>query len=77
MLGEVIMIAAAVALVAVACAAGYSLFDRPWRELLRPVELPVRRSPPYLKFFNDHSVWTVVLPLFLVLGVGWVLRHYG
>jgi hypothetical protein len=75
-LGEVIMIAAALALVAVAFAAGYSLFDRPLRELLRPVKWPVRLSP-YLKFFDEHSAWTVFLPLFLVIGVGWVLRHYG
>ena len=75
-LGEVIMIAAALALVAVAIAAGYSWNNRPLRELFRPIEWPVRPSP-YLKFFDEHSAWTVLLPLFLVLGVGWVLRHYG
>jgi len=50
--------------------------DRPLREYLRPLEWPVRPSP-YLKFFDEHSAWTVLVPLFLVLGVGWVLRHYG
>ena len=76
-LGEVIMIVAALALVAVACAAGYSQqFNRSLRELFRPVEWPFRRSP-YLTFFDEHSAWTVFLPLFLVLGVGWALRHFG
>jgi hypothetical protein len=75
-LGEVVMIAAALALVAVAFAAGYSRFDRPLREVLRSGEWLVRPSP-YLKFFDEHSAWTVFLPLFLVIGVGWVLRHYG
>ena len=70
------MIAAALALVAVAFAAGYSRFDRPLREFFRSGEWPVRPSP-YLKFFDEHSAWTVFLQLFLVLGVGWVLRHYG
>jgi hypothetical protein len=31
----------------------------------------------HLRFFAEHSAWTVFLPLFLILGVGWVLRHYG
>jgi hypothetical protein len=76
-LGDVIMVAAALGLVAVAIAAGYSLLqDRPLREFFKPVEWPLRRSP-YLKFLDEHSEWTVLLPLFLVLGVGWVLRHYG
>jgi len=76
-LGEVIMIAAALALVAVAFAAGYPRFDRPWREFFRSGEWPVLRSPFGIKFFDEHSAWTVFLPLFLVIGVGWVLRHYG
>jgi hypothetical protein len=76
-LGEVIMIAAALALVAVAFAAGYQRFDRPLRALLGSGEWPVLRSPFRLKFFDRHSAWAVFLPLFLVLGVGWVLRHYG
>jgi hypothetical protein len=76
-LGEVIMIAAALALVAVAFAAGYPRFDWPLRAFLRSGEWPVLRSPFRLKFFHEHSAWTVFLPLFLVLGVGWVLRHYG
>jgi len=76
-LGDVIMAAAALGLVAVVIAAGYSMYDRPVREPLRSGELPVRRPSPYLKFFDEHSAWTVLLPLFLVLGVGWVLRHYG
>jgi hypothetical protein len=76
-LGDVIMIAAALALVGVAFAAGYPRFDRPLREFLRSGEWPVRPSSPHLKFFREHSAWTVFLPLFLVLGVGWVLRHYG
>jgi hypothetical protein len=77
-LGEVIMIAAALACFAVAVAAGYGylLGDRPLREFFRPLEFAVRPSP-YLKFFEEHSMWTVLLPLFLVLGVGWGLRHYG
>ncbi len=75
-LGEVIMAAAVLSFVAVAIAAGYSGFDRPLREFFRPGEWPYRRSP-YLKFFEEHSAWTVLLPLLLVLGVGWVLRHYG
>jgi hypothetical protein len=75
-LGEVVMIAAALALVAVAFAAGSSRFDRPLREFFRSGELPVRLSP-HLKFFDEHSAWTVFLPLFVVFGVGWVLRHYG
>jgi hypothetical protein len=76
--GEVIMIAAALACFAVAVAAGYGylLGDRPLREFFRPVELAVR-PPPYLKFFEEHSAWTVLLPLLLVFGVGWVLDHYG
>jgi hypothetical protein len=74
--GEVIMFAAALALLAVVFAAGYSRFDRPLREFLRSGEWPVRSSP-YLKFFDEHPPWAVFLPLFLVLGVGWVLRHYG
>ena len=76
-LGDVIMIAAVLALIAVACAAGYSpQFNRPFRELFRPFEWPFRRSP-YLKFFDEHSAWTVFFPLFLLLGFGWMLRHYG
>jgi len=75
-LGDVIMATAALGLVAVAIAAGYSMYDRPLRELLRSGEWPVRPSP-YIKFFDEHSAWTVFLPLFLVIGVGWVLRHYG
>jgi hypothetical protein len=75
-LGDVIMVAAALGLVAVAIAAGYSLYDRPVREFSTPVEWPLRRSP-YLRFFDEHSAWTVLLPLFLILGVGWVVRHYG
>jgi hypothetical protein len=74
-LGDVIMIAAALALVAVLIVAGYSPPDRPLREF-KPIEWPMHRSP-YLKFFDEHSAWTVFLPLFLILGVGWVLRHYG
>ncbi len=72
------MVAAALACFAVAVAAGYGYLmgDRPLREYLRPLEWPVRPSP-YLKFFDEHSAWTVLVPLFLVLGVGWVLRHYG
>jgi hypothetical protein len=76
-LGDVIMVVAALGLVAVVIAAGYSLSDRPLRELFRPVEWPPVRRSPYLKFFDEHSAWTVLLPLFLVLGVGWALRHYG
>lgn len=76
-LGEVIMIAAALALVAVPFAAGYTGFARPLREFLRSGEWPVRRSPFQLKFFDEQSAWTVFVPLFLVLGVGWVIRHYG
>lgn len=77
-LGEVIMIAAALASFVVAVAAGYGYLagDRPLREFFRPLEWPVRPSP-YLKFFEDHSAWTVLLPLFLVFGVGWVLRDFG
>jgi hypothetical protein len=79
-LGDVIMVAAVLAIVTVFITAGYSPYDRPLRgplrELFRPVELPFRRSP-YLRFFDEHSAWTLFLPLFLVLGVGWVLRHYG
>jgi hypothetical protein len=77
-LGEVIMIAAALACLAVAVAAGYGYLmgDRPLREVFRPLEWPVRPAP-YLKFFDEHSAWTVLLPPFLILGVGWVLRHYG
>lgn len=70
------MIAAVVALVGVTYVAGYSVNDRPLRELFRPVEWPMRRSP-HLRFFVEHSVWTVLLPLFVILGVGWVLHHYG
>jgi hypothetical protein len=70
------MLAAVVAFIAVPYAAGYSRFDRPLRELFRPFEWPVRPSP-HLKFIKEHSVWTVFLPLFVVLGVGWGLRHYG
>lgn len=75
-LGDVIMTAAVVAIVAVAYLAGYAINDRPLRELFRPVEWPMRRSP-HLRFFAEHSAWTVFLPLFLVGGAGWVLRHYG
>jgi hypothetical protein len=75
-LGEVIMIAAVLAILAVVFAAGYFLNDRPLREVFRPVEWPVRQSP-HLRFFAEHSAWTVLLPLFLVLGVGWVLHDYG
>jgi hypothetical protein len=75
-LGEVIMIAALLAIFAVVFAAGYLLNDRPLRELFRPVEWPARPSP-HLRFFAERSAWTVLLPLFLVLGVGWVLLHYG
>ena len=75
-LGDVIMIAAVLAILAVAYAAGYDVNDRPLRELFRPVELPMRRSP-HLRFFAEHSAWTVIRPLILALGVGWVLRHYG
>ena len=74
--GEVIMIAAALALFAVVYVAGYSWQDRPLREFFRPIKWPVRPSP-HVKFFAEHSVWTVLLPLFLILGVGWVLHHYG
>jgi hypothetical protein len=76
-LGDVIMIAAALALVAVAFAAGYQRFDRPLRELSRSGDLPVLRSPFRLKFFDEHSPWAIFLPLFLVLGAGWVLHHDG
>jgi hypothetical protein len=76
-LGEVIMIVAVLALLVVSCAAGYSpQYNRPLRELFRPLEWPFRRTS-YLTFFEEHSAWTVFLPLFLVLGVGWVLRRYG
>jgi high-affinity Fe2+/Pb2+ permease len=56
-LGEVIMIAAALALVAVgaALAAGYQRYDRPLREFLRSGEWPILRSPFRLKFFDEHS----------------------
>jgi hypothetical protein len=75
-LGDVIMIAAVLALFAVVYVAGYSWQDRPLRELFRPIEWP-RRPSPHLKFFDEHSPWTVFLPLFLLVGVGWALRHYG
>lgn len=75
-LGDVITIAAVVAILAVAYAAGYYVNDRPLREIFRPVVWPMRRSP-HLRFFAEHSAWTVFLPLFLILGVGWMLRHYG
>ncbi len=74
-LGEVIMIAAALAIIAVAVA--YQWFDRPLREFLRSGEWRVLRPHFGLKFFNEHSAWAVFLPLFLLLGVGWGLRHYG
>lgn len=78
-LGEVIMTAAALALVAVAWAAGYQRFNRPFdmplRQYLRG-ERPVIRWRG-LKFFDEHSPWTVFLPLFLLVGVGWLLSHYG
>lgn len=73
-LGDVIMFAAALALVAVG-AVGYQWW--PLRDFLRSGEWPAGRSPFRLKFFDEHSPWTVYLPLFLLLGVGWVLRHYG
>jgi hypothetical protein len=76
-LGDVIMVAAALGLVAVAVAAGYSRYDRPLTEFFNPVEWPPVRRSPYLRFFDEHSAWTVLLPLFLLVGVGWVLRHYG
>jgi hypothetical protein len=76
-LGEVIMIAAALALVAVALAAGYSPYFLQWRELLRSGDWRAFQSRDRLKFFDEHSVWTVFLPLLLVAGVGLVLRQYG
>jgi hypothetical protein len=42
-LGDVIMVAAALGVVAVAIAAGYSPYDRPLREFFKPVEWPFRR----------------------------------
>lgn len=75
--GEVIMIAAALALVAAAIAAGYNPYFLQWRELLRSGDWRAFQSRYRLKFFDEHSVWTVFLPLLLVAGVGWVLRHYG
>lgn len=68
------MIAAALALISVAFAAGYPRFDRPLREYIRSGKWRVLHSPFRLKFFDEHSPWTVFLPLFLVLGLGWVLR---
>jgi len=78
-LGGVIMVAAAWALVVVGVvlAAGYPRFDRPLRAFLRSGEWTVNRAPFRLKFFDEHSAWTILLPLVLVLGVGWALRHYG
>jgi hypothetical protein len=76
-LGEVIMIAAALALLAVAFPAGYRRFDRPLSEFLRSGEWPALRSPFRLKFFDEHSAWTVFLPLFLLIGVGWLLHRFG
>ena len=77
-LGEVIMITAAWALVAVGVvlAIRYPWPDRPLRKFLRSGEWPVLRSP-YPRFVGEHSAWTVIRPLILALGVGWVLRHYG
>jgi hypothetical protein len=74
--GDVIMVLAVVAICWVGYVAGYAINDRPLREIFRPVEWPMRRSP-HLRFFAEHSAWTVFLPLILLLGVGWVLRHYG
>jgi hypothetical protein len=76
-LGEGIMIAAALALVAVAISAGYSPYFLQWRELLRSGDWRAFGSRHRLKFFDEHSVWTVFLPLLLVAGVGLLLRHYG
>ena len=75
--GDVILVVAALGLAAVVITAGYSLDDRPLRELFRPVEWPPVRRSPYLRFFDEHSPWTVILPLILLLGIGWGLRHYG
>lgn len=75
-LGDVIMVAAVLAILWVVYVAGYAVNDRPLGELFRPVEWPMRRSP-HLRFFAEHSAWTVFLPLFLILGVGWGLRRYG
>ena len=75
-LGDVIMIAAVLGILVVAYLAGSYVNDRPLREIFRPVEWPMRREP-HLRFFAEHSRWTVLLPLILILGVGWVLSHYG
>jgi hypothetical protein len=76
-LGDVIMIAAALALFAIAVAAGYELYNRLWRQLRRPGEWLFSRSPYRLKFFDEHSAWALFLPFFLILGVGWGPRHCG
>lgn len=75
-LGDIIMTAAVLAILVFAYLAGSYVNDRPLREIFRPVEWPMRREP-HLKFFAEHSRWTVLLPLILILGLGWGLRQYG
>src|SRR4051812_16333678 len=79
-LGEVIMIAAALALVPVAWAAGYQRFDRPFDTPLRAFlrgQRPVIRWPVGLIFFDDHSPWTVFPPPSRRFGVRWSFPQYG
>jgi len=73
-LGDVIMNAAVLAIFLLA--AGYQPYYRSLREYLRSGEWEAR-SQFRLKFLDEYSAWAVFLPLVLVVGVGWVLRHYG
>ena len=80
-LGELMMISAALALIAVAFAAGYSTYLPRWRQQprqeLRSLDWRTYRSPTRLKYFDEHSPTPVVLSLLVVAAVGFVLRRYG
>jgi hypothetical protein len=75
-LGELMMIAAALALLAVAFAAGYQPYYR-LRQQRRSLDWRTYRFPTRLKYFDEHSPSTVVFSLLIVAAVGFVLRHYG
>jgi hypothetical protein len=76
--GEVLMVVAALALIAVAFAAGYqtNLRRLPFQRL-PSLDWRTYQAANRLKYFDEHSPSPTVVALLLVAAVGFVLRHYG